>query len=123
MISRVRGEAAEVDSTYEPASADDIAAAQSAKADQAALTNAGVTDQSGFSNASAPLVASAQLDAPATDTSTPTVRASQLANGTATLDAAAASTTAAEDVSGWSTPADPSNLAAITTSGADGLTH
>ena len=81
------------------------------RAEAQALAQAGVTQSSGFADAApAPVAAPEPPPAPVVDPSTPTVRASQLANGTASL---AEPTTAAPEAPQFPTPADPNDLAAI----------
>ena len=68
----------------------ELAAMRAQRAQEQALAQAGVTQRSGFAEAApAPIAAPEPPPAPVVDPSTPTVRASQLANGTASLAAEA----------------------------------
>jgi len=104
-------------SGIETTSREEVAALRAQRAEDAALAKAGVTAQSGFT-AEAAAGRVAQVALPPPDPAVPTVRASQLANGTATLAQTGPEVRAPPL---FRSPADPANLVAIT-SGAGGVT-
>ncbi len=112
---KIQGESGLVNVELDGADGEDLVAVRQARAEQTALARAGVTSASGFETNQAAEVADAGA-ATIANTAAATVSASQLVNGTASLDAALEATPKAQYVA---TAAEAGDLAAIT-SGKDG---